>query len=118
MLVAPWSGSLLPWEQELSAFKAQLSSGFGRAELRRSAGAFIDGLLPGVARKTGWQLAEQAELEPPYRLQSLLGRSSWQPDRLRDLVRSDVLATLADVGGVLVVDETNFVRRGVGVARQ
>jgi hypothetical protein len=23
MLVAPWSGSLLPWEQELTAFKAQ-----------------------------------------------------------------------------------------------
>jgi len=62
VLVATWSGSLLPWEQELSAFKSQLSSAFGRAELWRSAGAFIDGLLSGVARKTGWQLAEQAGL--------------------------------------------------------
>jgi hypothetical protein len=34
----------------------------------------------------------------------LLGRSSWQADTLRDLVRSDVLATLGDAGGVLVVD--------------
>jgi hypothetical protein len=57
MLVAPWSGSLLAWEQELAAFKSQLSSAFGRAELRRSASVFIDGLLSGVARKTGWQLA-------------------------------------------------------------
>jgi hypothetical protein len=65
MLVAPWSGSLLPWEQELTAFKSRLSSVFGRAEVRRSASAFIDSLLSGVARKTGWQLAEQAGLERP-----------------------------------------------------
>ena len=121
MFVATWSGSLLPWEQELAAFKSQLSSAFGRAELRRSANAFIDGLLSGVARKTGWQLAEQAGLDRPYRLQSLLGRSSWQADMLRDLVRTDVLATLGDAGGVLVVDETGFLKKGthsVGVARQ
>jgi SRSO17 transposase len=112
MLVATWSGSLLPWEQELSAFKLQLRSAFGRAELRRSAGAFIDGLLSGVARKTGWQLAEQVGLERPYRLQSLLGRSSWQADTLRDLVQANVLATLGDAGGVLVVDETGFLKKG------
>ncbi|HVZ10693.1 MAG TPA: IS701 family transposase, partial [Rhodopila sp.] len=63
MLVAPWSGSLLPWEQEFTVFKSQMSSAFGRGELWRSASAFIDGLLSGVARKTGWQLAEQAGLE-------------------------------------------------------
>jgi len=121
MLVAPWSGSLFPWEQELTAFKSLLNAAFGRAELRRSASAFIDGLLSGVARKTGWQLAEQAGLERPYRLQSLLGRSSWQADTLRDVVRADVLATLGDAGGVLVVDETGFLKKGthsVGVARQ
>ena len=59
MLVATWSGSLLRWEEELTVFKSRLSSAFGRAELRRSASVFIDGLLSGVARKTGWQLAEQ-----------------------------------------------------------
>lgn len=85
------------------------------------ASAFIDGLLSGVARKTGWQLAEQAGLERPYWLQSLLGRSSWQADRLLDLVRSEVLATLGDRAGVLVVDESGFLKKGthsVGVARQ
>jgi len=35
---------------------SRIGSAFGRAALRRSAGAFIDGLLSGVARKTGWQL--------------------------------------------------------------
>ena len=57
---ALWSGSLLEWEQELAALTARLAPVFGRAELRASAGAFIDGLLSGISRKTGWQLAEQA----------------------------------------------------------
>jgi SRSO17 transposase len=121
MLVAEWTGSLLAWEQELAGLKARLSGAFGRAELRRSAGAFIDGALSGVARKTGWQLAEQAGLDRPYRLQSLLGRSAWEADGLRDLVRAEVLTALGDAGGVLVVDETGFLKKGmhsVGVARQ
>ena len=73
MQVAAWSGSLLAWEDELIAFKSRLNQAFGRAELRRSASAFIDGLLSGVARKTGWQLAEQAGLERPYRDATLAG---------------------------------------------
>lgn len=104
MSVASWSGSLLSWQKDLAALKSRLSGAFGRSELRHSAGAFIDGALSGVARKTGWQLAEQAGLERPYRLQSLLGRSQWQADALRDLVRTEVLTALGDAGGVLVVD--------------
>lgn len=121
MSVAVWSGSLLAWERELAGFKAGLSAAFKRAELRQSASAFIDGALSGIARKTGWQLAEQAGLARPYRMQSLLGRSTWQADTLRDLVREEVLGTLGDGGGVLVVDETGFLKKGthsVGVARQ
>ena len=60
MLVAEWTGSLLAWERELAGLKTRLTGAFGRAELRRSAGAFIDGALSGVARKSCWQLAEQA----------------------------------------------------------
>ena len=92
-----------------------------RAELRETAGAFIDGLLSGVERKTGWLMAEQAGLERPYRMQSLLGRSLWSADALRDIVRGYVLEALGDADGVLVVDETGFVKKGehsVGVARQ
>ncbi len=66
-------------------------------------------------------MAEQAGLARPYRLQSLLGRSAWEADRLRDLVWAEVLTTLGDPGGVLVVDETGFLKKGAhsaGVARQ
>ena len=77
MSVAVWSGSLVAWERELAALKERIGPVFGRAETRATAGAFLDGLLSGVARKTGWLLAEQVGLERPYRMQSLLGRSHW-----------------------------------------
>ena len=121
MAVAPWAGSMLAWERELARLKERLGPAFGRAEVRRSAGAFIDGLLSGVERKTGWLLAEQAGLERPYRIQSLLGRTAWRADHLRDLMRAYVLEALGDTDGVLVVDETGFLKKGqnsVGVARQ
>ena len=121
MSVAVWSGSGLAWATELSGLKARLAPVFGRAEVRASASAFIDGLLSGISRKTGWLMAEQAGLDRPYRMQSLLGRSSWNAHALRDLVRAEVIGSLGDPSGVLVVDETGFLKKGthsVGVARQ
>src|ERR1041385_8480458 len=121
MSVAVWSGSLVAWERELAALKERIGPVFGRAETRQTAGAFLDGLLSGVARKTGWLLAEQAGLERPYRMQSLLGRSRWDADALRDRIRADVIEALGDRDGVLVLDETGFLKKGqqsVGVARQ
>lgn len=121
MSVASWSGSLLDWSNELAALKGRIGPVFGRSEVRTTAGAFIDGLLSTTARKTGWQLAEQAGLIKPYRMQSLLGRAVWDADTLRDKVREEVFATLGDPHGVLVVDETGFLKKGthsVGVSRQ
>ncbi|EPE94689.1 IS701 family transposase [Rhizobium grahamii] len=121
MSVAGWSGSVLAWHRELDALKVRLGPVFGRRELRASCGAFLDGLLSGVERKTGWLMAEQAGLERPYRMQSLLGRSHWDADALRDAVRAYAIESLGDADGVLVVDETGFLKKGahsVGVARQ
>src|SRR6476619_4440131 len=121
MSVAVWSGSLVAWERELAALKERLAPVFGRSELRETAGVCLDGLLSDVARKTGWLLAEQAALERPYRIHSLLGRGLWEADALRDRVRTYVIEALGDEDGVLVVDETGFVKKGahsVGVSRQ
>ena len=60
MGVGEWSGSLLRWERELTEVKDRLRPVFGRSEIRQSAGEFIDGVLSGIARKTGWQLAEHS----------------------------------------------------------
>ena len=121
MGVAAWTGALVDWRAELEALKRHMAPVFGRAEARRAAGAFIEGLLSPAERKTGWMLAEQAGLERPYRIQSLLGRSSWSADALRDAVRDYVAQALGDEAGVLVIDETGFLKKGrhsVGVARQ
>ena len=121
MAVAEWTGALVDWRAELEALKARVAPALGRAETRASAGAFIDGLLGPAERKTGWMLAEQAGLERPHRIQSLLGRGRWSADALRDRVRDYVAKALGDEAGVLVVDETGFPKKGVhsvGVARQ
>jgi SRSO17 transposase len=111
-VVTEWTVALLEWEAELAALKARIGGVFQRSEGREMAGAFLDGLLSGAERKTGWLMAEQAGLERPYRMQSLLGRGLWSADALRDIVRDYALEALGDVEGVLVVDETGFVKKG------
>ena len=121
MSVASWSGSLLAWEQELTALKARVGGVLGRRELRETGSAFLDGLLSGIDRKTGWLMSEQSGAARPYRMQSLLGRSHWDADSLRVEVRDYVVESLGDADGVLIVDETGFLKKGdrsAGVARQ
>jgi len=101
MTVAQWTGTLADWQVALEDLKEHLAPALGRAETRASGGAFIDGLLSGAERKTGWMLAEEAGLERPYRIQSLLGRSAWSADALRERVLDYVLDALGDPGGVL-----------------
>ncbi len=74
MGVETWTGASLGWDEELAALKARLGPVFGRRELRETGGAFLDGLLSGVSRKTGWMLSEQAGFEHPARIQGLLAR--------------------------------------------
>ena len=121
MGVAEWAGSLVEWERELCSWKARLGPVFGRRQLRETGGAFLDGLLSGIERKTGWMMAEQAGLPGPWRMQALLGKSRWNADALRDEVRAYAVEALGSPDGVLVVDETGFVKKGrhsVGVPRQ
>lgn len=121
MSISSWTGTAIGWERELSALKAQLFSVFRRSEARETCSTFIDGLLSGIERKTGWLMAEQAGFSRPWRTQALLGRSHWDADRMRDIVFDYVVETLGDPSGVLVVDETGFVKKGehsVGVSRQ
>ena len=121
MAVSVWTETLVDWRKSLEELKSFVAPAFRRIEQRRTAGVFMDGLLSGVERKTGWMLSEEAGFGKPYRIQSLLGRSSWSADALCDLVRRYALDALCDSTGVLVVDETGFLKKGahsVGVARQ
>jgi SRSO17 transposase len=74
-----------------------------------------------VDRKNGWQLAEHAGEHTPDGMQRLLATADWDPDLVRDDLRAYVVEHLGDVGAVLVVDETGFLKKGttsVGVQRQ
>lgn len=121
MSVSDWAESVSDWRYALEDLKGFIAPAFKRSEQRASAGVFIDGLLSGAERKTGWMLAEEAGLARPYRVQSLLGRSSWSADALCERVRNYAIEALSDADGVLVVDETGFLKKGkhsAGVARQ
>ena len=57
----------------------------------------------------------------PDGVQRLLYNYRWDADQVRDDLRDYVVEHLADAGGVLVVDETGFLKKGgksVGVQRQ
>ena len=57
----------------------------------------------------------------PYGVQHLLSTYVWDADLVRDDLRDYVVEHLGDVRGVLVVDETGFLKKGnksVGVQRQ
>jgi SRSO17 transposase len=102
------------WCVELRQIKAQLKSLFAHPSVAASAAAFLDGLLGPERRKTGWMRAEAAGDPGPWRQQAVLGRSRWDADTLRDLVREYALETLASPDAVLVIDETGFLKQGLG----
>jgi SRSO17 transposase len=109
------------WCVELRQVKADLQFLFAHPSVASSAAAFLDGVLGPERRKTGWMRAEAAGDLGPWRQQAVLGRSHWDADALRDMVRDYALETLAAPGAVLVIDETGFPKQGArscGVGRQ
>ncbi|UNM11843.1 IS701 family transposase [Streptomyces formicae] len=100
---------------------ARIAGRFGRVEPRASARAYLLGLLSQAERKNCWQLAEQAGHIRPGPMQRLLRYARWDADAVRDDVRVYAVDHLGTDGGVLIVDETGFVKKGrasAGVQRQ
>jgi SRSO17 transposase len=112
---------VLGWRAELAELQERLGELFGRADARRQANLYLEGLLSAVERKNGWQLAEQIGDARPWRTQRVLSRTLWAADAARDLCREYVVEHLGAADGVLVIDETGFLKKGsksAGVARQ
>jgi SRSO17 transposase len=109
------------WAAQFERLLERIGPRFARPEVRRRAAGFLRGLLGDVERKNGWQLAEHARETTPDGMQRLLTSARWDADALRDDVRGYVMEHLGDPGGVLVVDETGFLKKGnksAGVQRQ
>jgi SRSO17 transposase len=109
------------WRAGLDALHARIASRFRRAEARERAKRYLAGLLARVDRKNGWQLAEQLGEAGPQGVQRLLNAAQWDEAAVRDDLRCYVVEHLGEPDGVLIVDETGFIKKGtksVGVARQ
>jgi SRSO17 transposase len=112
---------LAAWVAGLDDLFALVAGRFPRVEPRLRARGYVRGLLAPLAGKNGWTLAEAAGDATPDGMQRLLNRAAWDADGVRDDVRGYAVRHLGDAGGVLVVDETGFVKKGTrsaGVQRQ
>src|SRR5215813_4602550 len=97
----------------LAALHARIAPHFRRREARERARRYLAGLLGRSERKNGWQLAEALGEGGPQGMQRLLNAADWDAEAVRDDLQAYVLEHLADErSGVLVVDETGFVKKG------
>ncbi|MGC9443123.1 IS701 family transposase [Streptomyces sp. WG5] len=109
------------WDLELDDLFLNVGHRFGRVELRRRMRDYVRGLLAPVARKNSWQLAEQAGHPTPNGLQHFLAGAKWEPDDIRDDLQEYVADKLGEADGMLIIDDTGFIKKGTtsaGVQRQ
>lgn len=107
--------------EELAQVQARIGAHVRRAEVRSRVGRYLRALLAPVERKNGWHLAEELGERDPHGVQRLLAEADWDEEAVRDELRSYVTEHLGDADGVLVVDETGFLKKGkksAGVANQ
>ena len=115
------NAEIADWRAGLAALHARIAPHFHRAEARGRAKRYLAGLLDQVERKNGWQVAEHLGEAGPQGVQRLLNAADWDVEAVRDDLRSYVTEHLGEPAGVLIVDETGFLKKGtksVGVQRQ
>ena len=103
-------------EAELDRVHERIAGRFARAEPRARVREYLSGLVAGLERKNGWTLAERAGEVSPDGMQRLLRHADWDTREVRDDVRDYVIDHLGDPGGVLIADETGFLKKGTGSA--
>jgi SRSO17 transposase len=106
---------------ELDRVHGRIAGRFARSEPRGRAREYLSGLVAGLERKNGWTLAERAGEASPDGMQRLLRWADWDVDGVRDDLRDYVAEQLGEPGGVLIADETGFLKKGTrsaGVQRQ
>ena len=116
------SSAIGKWSKAFGTLHRRIGHRFCRSEVRERAKRYLLGLLGRVERKNGWQMAEAIGEHDPQGVQRLLNAAKWDADAVQDDLREYVVEHLGnEESGVLIVDETGFLKKGnksVGVARQ
>ena len=87
------------WTQALQRLIDRIGPCFQRPEPRRRVGRFVAGLLSGVERRNGWQLAEHAGEATPDGMQRLLYQANGTPMRSVRRWSTTSVSTWAPGGG-------------------
>ena len=109
------------WARDLDALARRIGAFVPREEPRTRLGRFLRGTLGGARRRNGWQLAEAAAEATPYGMQRLMASAAWDAHAVRDDLRAYVHDALGTAEGIVIVDETGFLKKGTksaGVQRQ
>ncbi|MGC0379790.1 hypothetical protein RKD33_000006 [Streptomyces sp. SAI-129] len=110
------------WNLELNDLFVTIGHRFRRVELRRrmrDSCAVYSPRQPG--RTAGSRPNRPATPLTPDGLQHLLADAKWEPDDIRDDLQGYIADKLGEDGGVLIIDDTGFVKKGItsaGVQRQ
>jgi len=116
------SSTVEQWPAYLQDLHARIAHRFRRPEVRERVRRYLLGLLGEIRRKNGWQMAETIGDAQPRGTQRILNGTRWDADAVRDDLREYVVEHLGDEeSGVLIVDETGFLKKGnksVGVGRR
>ena len=109
------------YEEEFDKLTVRLGKEFanelGFSNMRK----YLRGLLGSSERKNVWQLSEYLGESTPYSLQQFIYRGRYSAENLQKELRNYVTSELGDEEGVLIPDETGFLKQGkksCGVMRQ
>ena len=107
------SSAIVGWSRALGGLHRRIGHRFARSEARERVKRYLVGLLGRVERKNSWQLAEAIGERDPQGVQRLLNSAQWDADEVRDDLRDYGLEHLGEEAtGVLIVDETGFLKKG------
>jgi SRSO17 transposase len=108
-------------EKEYKEIMKYIGNPFSSILGYQNAEKYIKALIGSAERKNGWQMAEYSGDKTPYAIQQFIYRGRYSADELRDGMVRYVSDKLGEEDGVLVVDETGFLKQGkksCGVKRQ
>jgi SRSO17 transposase len=109
------------YENEYNNFVSRYGKIFSNESGFKNMQKYLKGLIGTAERKNGWQMAEFLGETTPYSIQQFIYRGRYSADELRDELMRYVNENIGEKDGILVIDETGFLKQGkmsCGVQRQ